>query len=141
MKIEKEHWRKDIHRAKRYSWVLKGAYEFFGTNLLAKNDKGSNYRGGEYVKARKMAMAFLMEYDESLTLKQIGLIFGGKDHSTVIHHRDAHLGTMSLSHIAAYAPYKEEYDRFVKFMYAFSPQEDKEPLFSPNRLAGYTWWM
>lgn len=132
---------RDTRVARQYDWVLRGAWEFFGVNLMDKNKKGSNRRDAEYVKARRMAMAFLMEYDGRLTLKQIGKVFGGKDHATVIHNRNEHLATMSLSNIPTYAPYKTEYIRFVKFMYAYSPFEQSEPLFSPERLKGYAWYI
>jgi len=72
---------KDTHTQLSIESIQDYVCEYFGINTNKVREKT---RKQEIVEARQIAMYLAKQYTES-SLKTIGLHFGGRDHSTVIH--------------------------------------------------------
>jgi len=72
-------------------------------------------RKREFVIARQAAMWLTWKHTEK-TLSQIGRRFGGRDHSTVIHSKDAVDDSLSLP-----------YDKTFKWVFEFEPNYTRIP--------------
>lgn len=96
-----------------YRWLLEAANEYFGDLILGLEDKT---RKQQYVQARYMAMAYMKSHTTA-ALKIIGTLFGGRDHSSVIHGLQQHAENMDLGRrLVMYAPYVTTYIQFEEYM-------------------------
>jgi len=124
-----------IKKSRKYEWVLRAANEFYGFDI------SKRCRQRNYVYARRMVMAFIKEFDTTSQWIQIGGLFN-VDHSTVIHNVRIHESDVELAKtMIAYQPYLTEYIRLKDYLYKADPFAETKPLFSPENLKGYEWWI